>query len=84
MWGDKDCTKDDWQAASSPLDVGEPVTAIDIAPEVTENSRQGKIIIYLLSCLNLCAPTSFNEEIQVFIFVSVNNYELIKYELSIA
>ena len=39
MWGDKDCTKDDWQAVSSSLDVGEPVTAVDIAPEVTENSR---------------------------------------------
>ena len=39
MWGDKDCTKDDWQAASSPLDVGEPVTAVDIASEVTDNSR---------------------------------------------
>lgn len=39
MWGDKDCTKDDWQAASIPLDVGEAVTAVDIAPEVTENSR---------------------------------------------
>ena len=84
MWGDKDCTKDDWQAASSPLDVGEPVTAVDIAPVVTENSRQDVIIIQLLSCLHLCSPTSFNEEIQVFILVSMNNYELIKYELSIA
>ena len=41
MWGDKDPTqvKDDWQAVSSPLDVGEPATAVDIAPEASENSR---------------------------------------------
>ena len=39
MWGYKDPTKDAWQAVSSPLDVGEPATAVDIAPEVTENSR---------------------------------------------
>ncbi|XP_078357797.1 elongator complex protein 2-like isoform X6 [Oculina patagonica] len=39
MWGNKDPTKDDWQAASSPLDVGEPATAVDIAPVLTNNSR---------------------------------------------
>ena len=39
MWGDNDFNKDDWQAFSSPLDITEPATAVDIAPEVTENSR---------------------------------------------
>lgn len=39
MWGNKDPAKDDWQAVSSPLDVGEPATAVDIAPAVTKNSR---------------------------------------------
>ena len=39
MWGNKDPTKDDWQAFSSQLDVGEPITAVDIAPVLTQNSR---------------------------------------------
>ena len=39
MWGDKDPTKDDWQAVSSLLDVGEPATAVDIAPQLSEISR---------------------------------------------
>ena len=39
MWGDKDPPKDNWQAVSSPLDIGEPATAVGIAPVVTSNSR---------------------------------------------
>lgn len=39
MWGNEDPTKEDWQAVSSPLDVGEPATALDIAPVLKNNSR---------------------------------------------
>lgn len=66
MWGDKDLTKDDWQAVSSPLDVGEPATAVDIAPQVTENSRWDVVNILLLSYLSLCGLKSFNEIMQVY------------------
>ncbi|KAJ7377041.1 Elongator subunit elp2 [Desmophyllum pertusum] len=57
MWSDKDAPKDNWQAVSSPLDVGEPATAVDIAPVVSNNSRyilavgteSGRISLY--SCV---------------------------------
>ena len=38
MWGDADPPKENWQAVCSPLDVGEPATAVDIAPGMTSNS----------------------------------------------
>ena len=67
MWGNKDPAKDDWQAVSSPLDVGEPATAVDIAPEVTKNSRWDKANTLLLSCLSLRRLAFFNETMQLLI-----------------
>ena len=39
MWGDDNPPKDNWQAVSSSLDVGESATAVDISPVVTNNCR---------------------------------------------
>ncbi|PFX24811.1 Elongator complex protein 2 [Stylophora pistillata] len=35
LWGHADIASDNWHAASSPLDVGEAATAVDIAPGVS-------------------------------------------------
>lgn len=60
IWGDTDPTKDNWEAVCKPLDIGEPVTAVDIAPVTISNSRyiiavgseSGRITLYSwgLSC----------------------------------
>lgn len=54
MWGDDNPPKDNWQAVSSSLDVGESATAVDISPVVTNNCRytvavgteSGRIALY--------------------------------------
>ncbi|XP_073239641.1 elongator complex protein 2-like [Porites lutea] len=54
IWGDVNLPKDNWQAVSSSLDVGEPATAVDISPVVTSNCRytvavgteSGRIALY--------------------------------------
>ena len=43
--GDKGSTKDDRQSVSSPLDVCKTARAVDVAPAITENSRQDMVII---------------------------------------
>jgi hypothetical protein len=42
MWGchgDIVANKESWIPASSPLDVGEPATAVDVAPLIVRNTR---------------------------------------------
>nr|XP_058967609.1 elongator complex protein 2-like [Pocillopora verrucosa]XP_058967610.1 elongator complex protein 2-like [Pocillopora verrucosa] len=53
LWGNTDIASDNWQAASSPVDIGEAATAVDIAPWVNNGrytiavgSESGRIFLY--------------------------------------
>lgn len=53
LWGSTDVSSDNWQAASSPVDIGEAATAVDIAPWVNNGrytiavgSESGRIFLY--------------------------------------
>ncbi|XP_068708874.1 elongator complex protein 2-like isoform X1 [Montipora foliosa] len=54
IWGDRDPPTDTWEAVGSPLDVGEPTTAVDVAPGtinastylVAVGTESGRIVLY--------------------------------------
>lgn len=63
LWGHADIASDNWQAASSPLDVGEAATAVDIAPGVSNirytiavGTESGRIFLYSWSLNGASCP----------------------------
>ncbi|XP_032234030.2 elongator complex protein 2 [Nematostella vectensis] len=74
MWGlDNTADKETWVPVSSPLDVGEPATAVDLAPCALKNARylaavgleSGRIMLYSWSADISSAPAHWVAEVSI-------------------